>query len=85
MNIEQAGLLLKSPRSCWSQMPSWAALANGMYSADAVERPTFIASPTILALLVGNIYAEVEFRSSRSPAQSASEYPTHTVVTFLAS
>ena len=64
---------------------TWLALAKATYSASAVERATqvcFLLRQLIVAPLIMKRYADVDFRSLTSPAQSASEYP-HIVSSFL--
>ena len=80
ITVAAAGLCFRSVVSCRSLNASCAAIARAIYSASAVDRVTlvcFLLLQLIAAPLSWNGYPEVDFRSSRSPPQSASEKPTH--------
>ena len=82
-------LIEASLRSFWRRCihtASYAALSNAMYSASAVDNAThdcfFLLQLTTTPLNL-NTLPEVDPRSSKSPAQSASEYPMKSVTFSL--
>lgn len=76
------GLLGKSSVSCHIQMASCVAFISAIYSVSTVDRVIqicFFEHQLTVAPLVLNMYPNVDLWSSRFPAQSASEYPTHSL------
>src|SRR4029434_119426 len=80
ITVAPAGLFFRSDISCRIQTASCAALASAMYSDSAVDKAThgcFLLFQRTAAPLILNMYPDTDLLSSRSPAQSASEYPMH--------